>query len=551
MGQQRHVILRQTVELSIARAADAWPLQQETSRILSKALPLIERCCDELSQPDRLHRIERLELDLGGLDSNRLEEELLAKFGEALRRGLAEQINRQETTGHDPRLAAQLELFAQFARSGSLPWWADLSNPGQPASSLDGLLRDAPDLLRRLLPELAKNPHALRRLAGHFDDRRLAALVFLAAPALGGFPLALCGALLSLPSHLPVLAAMPPARFRSPVWQSILGNAALPTKPPADRLDFSRDLFMRLAHVQAIPYPVLAQGFAQAAAAGRFQGAVCAIAAALGAECVSKSGPAGSEPHAEAEREASAVRLGEGEAGGAAGTELRLWLEGGAREPAPPWLRSWPSALREALMARFQGMGGQPASARPAAALARQQWEQAQARASFSDADEIHLGNAGLVILWPFLGAFFGRLGLLAESHFVDEPARQRGVALLQYLASEDTAPAEYRLPLNKLLCGMELEAVFELETPLAEEETAECDRLLEAAIAQAPVLNQMSIPGFRGSFLLRAGILSVRDGAWLLRVERETYDLVLDRFPWGFQWVKLPWMEAPLQVEW
>ena len=69
--------------------------------------------------------------------------------------------------------------------------------------------------------------------------------------------------------------------------------------------------------------------------------------------------------------------------------------------------------------------------------------------------------------------------------------------------------------------------------------------------IAQAPILNNMSIPGFRGSFLLRLGILSLRDGIWLLRVERETYDLVLDRFPWGFEWVKLPWMETPLQVEW
>ena len=60
-----------------------------------------------------------------------------------------------------------------------------------------------------------------------------------------------------------------------------------------------------------------------------------------------------------------------------------------------------------------------------------------------------------------------------------------------------------------------------------------------------------MSIAGFRGTFLLRQGILGQRDGAWLLRVERETYDIVLERFPWSVDWVKLPWMEAPLRVEW
>ena len=55
-----------------------------------------------------------------------------------------------------------------------------------------------------------------------------------------------------------------------------------------------------------------------------------------------------------------------------------------------------------------------------------------------------------------------------------------------------------------------------------------------------------MSVDGFRGTFLLRQGVLSTRDGAGLLRVERETYDVVLERFPWSWEWVKLPWMEAP-----
>jgi hypothetical protein len=60
-----------------------------------------------------------------------------------------------------------------------------------------------------------------------------------------------------------------------------------------------------------------------------------------------------------------------------------------------------------------------------------------------------------------------------------------------------------------------------------------------------------MSVPGFRNSFLLRNGQLSVRDGVWLVRVERETFDVVLERFPWSINWVKLPWMQAPIQVEW
>ena len=174
------------------------------------------------------------------------------------------------------------------------------------------------------------------------------------------------------------------------------------------------------------------------------------------------------------------------------------------------------------------------------------------ANMKIAEEEGLILGNAGLVILWPFLAGLFERLGLAYEKKIVDENARQRGVALLHYLATGDASPPpEYLLPLNKLLCGMEQEAVFELDTPLTEAETAACDDFLTAVIAQAPILHDMPIAGLRGNFLLRAGMLQVKYGLWLLRVERETHDVVLDRFPWGFQWVRLPWMEEPLQVEW
>ncbi len=170
---------------------------------------------------------------------------------------------------------------------------------------------------------------------------------------------------------------------------------------------------------------------------------------------------------------------------------------------------------------------------------------------SFSAADELYIGNAGLVLLWPFLGHFLAHLGLLDDTQFKDAAAMQRAVGLLQYLATEESSPPEYLLPLNKVLCGMELTAAFDFGPPVSEAEAEECTNLLAAVIAHAPILRDMSIPGFRGTFLLRQGILSSRDGAWLLRVERETYDVVLDRFPWSVEWVTLPWMETRLRVEW
>lgn len=172
-------------------------------------------------------------------------------------------------------------------------------------------------------------------------------------------------------------------------------------------------------------------------------------------------------------------------------------------------------------------------------------------RDTFSDTDALYVANAGMVILWPFLENFFLYLNLFAASQFLGRAHLQRAVGLLQFLVTEDTNPAEHLLPLNKVICGMGISEVFEFGPPITEAEKEECSRLLEAAIGRAPVLNNMSIAGFRGSFLIRNAVLSTRDGAWLLRVERETYDIVLDRFPWTWNWIKLPWMQVPVRVEW
>ena len=97
----------------------------------------------------------------------------------------------------------------------------------------------------------------------------------------------------------------------------------------------------------------------------------------------------------------------------------------------------------------------------------------------------------------------------------------------------------------------MNPDELFDFDEAITTTEANECNELLTAVIEHAPILKDMSIAGFRNTFLTRRAALSSRDGAWLLQVERETYDLVLDRFPWNFEWVKLAWMDYPLRIEW
>ena len=167
--------------------------------------------------------------------------------------------------------------------------------------------------------------------------------------------------------------------------------------------------------------------------------------------------------------------------------------------------------------------------------------------------DSRAVATAGLCLLWPFVARFFARLGLLdaTEAAFRTPAAMHRGVLLLHHLATGEVDAPDYALDLPKVMCGLPPPAPHHPLTPVSADEAAESDRLLQAAIAHAACLGEMSPDGLRGTFLARAGILGTRDGSWLLRVERQPADILIERFPWRTDWVRLRWMQAPMRVEW
>jgi hypothetical protein len=65
------------------------------------------------------------------------------------------------------------------------------------------------------------------------------------------------------------------------------------------------------------------------------------------------------------------------------------------------------------------------------------------------------------------------------------------------------------------------------------------------------------SVAGLRESFLQREGRLQQdktpagEPPRWRLRVHTRGIDVLLDRLPWSFQTIRLPWMQGALHVEW
>lgn len=160
----------------------------------------------------------------------------------------------------------------------------------------------------------------------------------------------------------------------------------------------------------------------------------------------------------------------------------------------------------------------------------------------------IHAAHAGVILLHPFLPRFFETLGIASGDRLVQP---ERALCLLHFLATGQRAAPEYELLLAKLLCDVPLEMPVESVLELSRAEEKEAAALLDAVIRHWDVLRDASADGLRGTFLTRPGRLSQRGDSYVLQVEAQSFDILLDQLPWGISAVQLPWMPRILWVEW
>jgi len=170
---------------------------------------------------------------------------------------------------------------------------------------------------------------------------------------------------------------------------------------------------------------------------------------------------------------------------------------------------------------------------------------------SLSD-PEVFVGNAGMVILWPFLVFYFQKLGLVIENKFVGKEAAVRGTYLLQYLVTGKEDDGEHLMSLNKILCGLPLKhPLTGVSRLLTDEEKELSSVLLSTMISRWTILKNTSPAGVQETFLQRKGKMLLTEEKDLLKVERKAFDMLLDKLPWTISIVRLPWMERPLNVFW
>lgn len=165
--------------------------------------------------------------------------------------------------------------------------------------------------------------------------------------------------------------------------------------------------------------------------------------------------------------------------------------------------------------------------------------------------DEIYIENAGLVILSSYFSILFERLSLLENGKFLSSNKQEMAVLLLQYLMLDEPPLNEHHLPLNKILCGLDVSHPIRTDIQINRKDREVIHGLIEAVIGYWSAIGHSTIEGFQGSWLWRKGKLENKEECWELKVEQNSYDMLLDRLPFTLSPIKLSWMEKPLIVEW
>ena len=537
---QRHIIKRQVLDLQVPSQKDSFELQNRVSSLYrNKIIPLMDTVLSQLSDSGEIHRIDSLEIDLGTIDTNDLEAQFLAKVEQQLRRRLTKtiessdreqtqqesfvQTNESQAAAIPPRrlrpssshlkqpdsTKSQLEIFKHFIQTGTLPWWAKQLSQPELAKCLEDLITMQPEKIKPVLLRTLQDQQQLRRLIEQFSDANLLAMVQLLAPDLPNIIANFNTDLSSTLKSVDLLTHFSSNRLRLEQWRGILFSLMSNTATESKQ-QLIRQTVLHIATSFGIFYHTLIENIVITIA--QLQQSEHHFDSDL-PEIIEQIHNAKSNQQRD-QPQTNTKQLTEKQS-------IKKHLD--TRSP-------------ETLNNKLQQL---------------EQEKLQRSRERFNDSDELYLANAGLIIFWPFLARLFETLDLVQEQEFKNAESAERAVHLLQYLVDESSETAEHLLPLNKLLCGLDLMEPVSASINISEQEKAECEKLLTAVIQHWTALKSTSIDGLRKAFLQREAILRVRDGGWLLQVERVTHDILLDNIPWNIRMVKLPWMEDMIYVEW
>lgn len=165
--------------------------------------------------------------------------------------------------------------------------------------------------------------------------------------------------------------------------------------------------------------------------------------------------------------------------------------------------------------------------------------------------EPLQIYNAGMVLLYPFITRLFRMLGYVKGKEFVDVEAQYKAIHMLQYIVTSRTQAPEHELLLNKVFCNFPVTEPVPFGIEFTPQELQTGESLLKGVIQNWPKMKNMTPNSLRGSFLIREGTIKEEEAKWQVVVHKQTFDILLKSIPWGYNFIRFPWSEKFITVEW
>ncbi|HWB25760.1 MAG TPA: contractile injection system tape measure protein [Chitinophagaceae bacterium] len=523
----KHIIHKQKIVLDIEEQQEAFDYQNTISRLFNNGLTsAIENILDEISSPGEVIRIESLQLELGVINKKNFGQEFEHKLLSSLRNAvIVSKSNAGNGTNNvivTKPAVSHREAFIYFITSGRMPWYNDVrdSNAWQHTLFEHWKDEDWKFITAWLKSRYASHPGVLDRLVLQFENEFLIKLAENICPALQGSGPAGSTSWKSFINDFykiaPGVTNAGVASIKSGIWRTvfdILFNTEDITSSDDIAVRIILSYFFSQSENHYKRLVVQANDVLQQIETTHVQEVLNAIVD------LAKKGQSFHQIKEHIAR-TLAKDLTDAETILLVDKQVNIQSAAVLTTSTPPVISKAPVKATNGKVAKV-------------------------------DEDAEYVTNAGVILLHPFLGAYFADLGLLENKRFIDNEAHQRAVLLLHYLATGEKEAPEFSLLLQKILCGYPPGDTLVTSIQLSAKEIEESQQLLRTVIDYWPPLKNTSVAGFQTTFLQRDGKLSRIDSGWLLQVEQKTVDILLGKLPWGFSTIRLPWMLDMMNVEW
>ncbi|ACN14419.1 conserved hypothetical protein [Desulforapulum autotrophicum HRM2] len=589
INDDTHMVQKLTLDLTIPDRTSAWEIQNRFSQFCHLRLGhIMDKVIHDVAQTEEHLHIDRMEINLKELSSHGMEEDFQEKFEQKFSELLKQHISearhkascKEKTFDHpdnsflnhsdsDSSLAKDhflshddhwLTILQLFLETGTLPWFAIRLQAEGLETIITGLVNKQPDKTRSFFQKQLKKPTPRRRFVLQFEWTLLKKVIFLVATPKPSF--------LSedLDSYLEAIEKITPLFFPQASVGKLFWEAAVETAmegTPGET--FFQQVLLKTIH--GLSPDDISQKIQILTAIEREVTSASAKDKVLQERLLSPFPPVRNNIRPDArtwenteflEQKSPFSRPISKEGTLYPGLEKDKQRYNARVEKAHP-MDPLPGSKPFAPEKNDQTQTTPDMGPRPGTMVENLTTVQGDGLHAIGQTteghgpvlDTIYIENAGLVIIWPYLGRFFETIGFTEDGKFKTEAQRAKAVILLQYLASGQRTAPEFHLPLNKLLCGWDLASPIQKEITIPNRARQESQTLIKTVIKHWDALKSTSPETFQTSFFQRNGVLERTDHNWRLRVEKKPYDMLLERLPWSISMIRLSWMTTLLQVEW